>query len=484
MHTLQMAGSNWAAIVCLSICLIGPCLYGLLLRTRRGQTALNNFSSPKQGLPSKLDYMKGHVSLFFAYWLGARRFCALDGDDFNPEDVQAFHATESMDYLRRNFQRLQSQGDAPQDMQSQQQASEDGVRGPGLAAGQHGDGLEVQRDVDAAGEVGNAGGPGDVAGVPRAARGGGRSSSTSSSEQFKPRFIWAQTCLCFLFWLVACAVKQSSGKANAAFAGLDTISPGSNVLRWASMQCEDSRWEAWRWLTYQFTHASFSDVLSNMVLLFWLGIPLEGFLGPRFTAILFNLGVLGGAAFYFVFAAHWEVVGMSAGVYAFLGVHVGDLLVNWRRRFFRVSIVVFLLWLVVLDVAILGFAELLASGNHAAWVNVGGFLTGVVTAVMAWLSCWTESKCKNLAVYSITPLAIGGWVAFVLSWMALKGAAPINVFEASAGEESWCWFKRASGLGCVRCSDAPCIDLWSGQQTLEVADFATCAAEGWFHDGR
>merc|ERR1719210_44468 len=70
----------------------------------------------------------------------------------------------------------------------------------------------------------------------------------------------------------------------------------------------------------------------NCLLALIFGISLEGFHGPIRMFIMFNSGVLGGACCYLVSDVHTRVVGMSGGCYALLGMHFGDLIINFHEE--------------------------------------------------------------------------------------------------------------------------------------------------------
>merc|ERR1719210_934300 len=70
----------------------------------------------------------------------------------------------------------------------------------------------------------------------------------------------------------------------------------------------------------------------NCLLALIFGISLEGFHGPIRMFIMFNVGVFGGACCYFVSDVHTRVVGMSGGCYALVGMHFGDVLMNFHEQ--------------------------------------------------------------------------------------------------------------------------------------------------------
>ncbi|NNM05786.1 MAG: rhomboid family intramembrane serine protease, partial [Gemmatimonadetes bacterium] len=69
--------------------------------------------------------------------------------------------------------------------------------------------------------------------------------------------------------------------------------------------------QPWGVFTYMFVHANFMHILFNMIGLFFFGPRLELQLGGRSFLNLYLLSGLGGAAFSFLFARNYPVVGAS-----------------------------------------------------------------------------------------------------------------------------------------------------------------------------
>ena len=72
-----------------------------------------------------------------------------------------------------------------------------------------------------------------------------------------------------------------------------------------------------------------------------MGVP-EGFHGSRRMFFMFNVGVFGGACCVLVWDVHRPVVGMSAGMYALLGMHAADLILNWGQKKYRKAMMLLL----------------------------------------------------------------------------------------------------------------------------------------------
>jgi membrane associated rhomboid family serine protease len=74
----------------------------------------------------------------------------------------------------------------------------------------------------------------------------------------------------------------------------------------------------WTGVTYMFLHAGLGHLFFNMIALFFFGPRLEMRLGARDFLWLYFLSGFGGAAFSFLFAPQYPVVGASGAVYGVL----------------------------------------------------------------------------------------------------------------------------------------------------------------------
>jgi membrane associated rhomboid family serine protease len=74
----------------------------------------------------------------------------------------------------------------------------------------------------------------------------------------------------------------------------------------------------WTGVTYMFLHAGLGHLFFNMIALFFFGPRLEQRLGARDFLWLYFLSGFGGAAFSFLFAPQYPVVGASGAVYGVL----------------------------------------------------------------------------------------------------------------------------------------------------------------------
>lgn len=259
--------------------------------------------------------------------------------------------------------------------------------------------------------------------------------------------------------------------------GLDAFFPGTTDLRIHS-DCDDNRKEIWRWLSYQFSHASVQHALVNVVVLLLVGLPLEGFHGSWRTFATFQAGVFGGACGMLATDLHSIVVGMSGGCYALLGMHLGDLIMNWAERKYRRLLLLCMSIAAVLDVLNAHFNVTGANVSHS--VHFGGYVAGALCGIVLgrnlvvkrW-EIWLQIVVVALAVFL---------AAFSVSW--IRQWPPRTILEAWDNKPGWCWARQVydeafSGDGawhCVRCFSQQCIDKWASSQWIRKIGFGKCDA--------
>jgi len=382
--------------------------------------------------------------LFFAYWFGSWRFDLNNDGEFDPTDVSLF--LDDMGVVTNNFKKTKGQGNARSDINSNRSASEIGANEE-FVAGKPG----KQNALDG----GPLGDPDDF--------GQETTEDVARANQSIPIFILIQTFIVLMAWLIGAIHRSLNESDSASFwtskAGLDTISPGWSDLRLHGDSCQDLRPEIWRYITYQWTHVGLSHLLVNCFNLIVLGIPLEGFHGFLRVALLFNLGVFGGASCYWIGDTNRVVVGMSGGCYALIGIHLASLVLNWSQTKFRWACLVFLALIISVDVAayVLSVGE--ANASHTAHVGgaIAGFLAGLVLGKnLKVLRC--ERYLQALAIF------VGvGLLIFSCTWLAIH-FPPQNIYE----DYSWCWLRQVyspSRFGntwqCVQCADTDCIETYS-----------------------
>ena len=84
--------------------------------------------------------------------------------------------------------------------------------------------------------------------------------------------------------------------------------------------------QVWRFITFQFLHASFSHIFFNMLALYFFGPLVEGYLGSRRYLAFYLLCGTAGAAMYLILwafgllhaGAQTPLIGASAGIFGVL----------------------------------------------------------------------------------------------------------------------------------------------------------------------
>mmetsp|Transcript_89334 Transcript_89334/g.251504 ORF Transcript_89334/g.251504 Transcript_89334/m.251504 type:complete len:515 (-) Transcript_89334:186-1730(-) len=263
--------------------------------------------------------------------------------------------------------------------------------------------------------------------------------------------------------------------ASSHVAGLDAIWPGDTDLA-AHADCSDLRWEAWRWFTYQFSHLDFLHVAYNSLMVLMLGIPLEGFQGSLRMALMFNVGVFGGACCTFVLDVHTRVVGMSGGVYALIGISMGDIVLNFTekaRASMELAVLVFMVFVDGLQAYVMRTTNVSHSAHGGGLI--AGFLIGLVVCKNQVIK--NHEKCLQTTAFVVGILLAGGALAWYTNWP-----------PKALGDVGWCWLRQIrnrtefqdGNWHCVRCDGQECIDRWSVQQNMYGVNTYACKALGGF----
>jgi len=431
-------------------------------------------------------YVFYYTVLFFAVWFDASHFDQ-DGDgDFDAEDVQFWLAKQGL--LDDKYKITLSEKRAAkkrakirQQILAKREAEKKKAQEEAAARGEHN---WLDRDGD--GDV-------DVDDLINSQVEGEAQELKAMEEMMKgkayPWFIIFECVAVLTLWLVMAIIMSNKYSTSIldTQGGLNSIVEGMFDLRLYGTACEDYRAQIWRWLSYQFTHVGASHVCMNVFLNFMLGIPLEGMHGWWRLALMFNVGVFGGACCYMWADAHTAVVGCSGGCYALIGIHIADIIMNWHQKKFRLPTVFMIFTLVAIDVLTYAFSTDDGSKSHAA--HVGGAIAGLIIGVLV---CKNETVKTYERVIAVG-LGILGCIlmGFSLGWMGAQHDGPLNIFEAASGEKGWCWFRqvfdRSFGLDywvCIRCGTQECINTWSNQKYIMEVDASECATRGFYYDGR
>eukprot|EP00930_Biecheleria_cincta_P032710 TRINITY_DN22680_c0_g3_i1.p1 TRINITY_DN22680_c0_g3~~TRINITY_DN22680_c0_g3_i1.p1 ORF type:complete len:615 (+),score=58.16 TRINITY_DN22680_c0_g3_i1:45-1889(+) len=284
-----------------------------------------------------------------------------------------------------------------------------------------------------------------------------------------PLFIAWECAAVFLTWLVC---PYLAGEKRGVGSGLESLWPGQTgfVLQY---DCNDARLQLWRWVSYQFTHADWMHMLGNVSMALVAGVPLEGFHGHVRLMVIFNLGVIGGAAFHALLVEHSPIlVGMSAGVYALVGMHVAELAMNWTQSRYRY---VKLALIVCVGISEIASPYIMGPGRTSHSSHAGGFTLGLLTGVLLVRNLKIKRFERVLQVLVL--LTLSSILFFSSSW--LTQWPPRSIWQEV---EDWCWVRQVnnktifhdSSWHCVVCQSANCVAKWSGQLTLNPVDVEEC----------
>lgn len=273
----------------------------------------------------------------------------------------------------------------------------------------------------------------------------------------KPYFITAQTIICVLLWIVGAAYTSFNESQDFFLTqgGLESFADGWTATA-VHRDCEDLRWQGWRWLTYQWTHGHFTHIAMNTLVTVFAGIPLEGLHGWKRTAFIFEASVICGALWHMTFRPHdSSLVGMSAGCYALMAMHMADVVMNWSQHKWRFPRVLLLIVMIVLDVGAGMLAKPDDVTGHAA--HFGGYLSGLIFGVW-FVRNKKVTKCEQ--VLKVVMLLIGlGCLGFCFYRISLW--APSSLWDDGV---PWCWARQAYSYTyfgdqewhCLRCPDDEC----------------------------
>jgi membrane associated rhomboid family serine protease len=131
----------------------------------------------------------------------------------------------------------------------------------------------------------------------------------------------------------------------------------------------------WRLITAAFLHGSIIHLAFNMLALWWIGAPVEEYLGRARYIALYLVSGLAGSAGALLFSPNLQVVGASGAIFGILG---AMLILEWQATGRLGGNA---MSLIVLNL-VLGFAFNSAGGN----ISIGGHVGGLVGGILATLS--------------------------------------------------------------------------------------------------
>lgn len=300
-----------------------------------------------------------------------------------------------------------------------------------------------------------------------------------------PYFIVTQSAVATLLWfgfsMKQCTDKGQWGSVFTNTAGFDTLFSGRTSLQLIDIECNSFRFQLWRWWTYQFTHVGANHVLLNCILTLILGFPLEVLVRSLRMAVMFHCGVIGGALFYGIWDATDVVVGMSGGCYSLIGIHVAEIAMNWNRMRFRNARIMFLLFLVAMEVVNTYVGGVKDSNDKrpsaSNSTHFGGFITGLVMGTMVGYNLAMTRKDQILKIVFVS----GGLVLlfFCMVWI-FAHHEPYPIWEWGRHPTFYMYrqvYNRVcfgNAWRCVRCAcdDAPCRG--------HLGDIATVGRTSWY----
>jgi len=172
----------------------------------------------------------------------------------------------------------------------------------------------------------------------------------------------------------------------------------------------------WRLITAAFLHASVVHIAFNMLALWWIGAPVENYLGRTRYIGLYLVGGLAGSAGALVNSPTIPVVGASGAIFAILG---AMLILEWQATGRLGGNA---LTLIVINLA-LNFAFNGAGGNIAIGGHIGGLIGGIL-ATLAFAR-WGKghAACGKLGLAGIAGLVAVGAASVAIAYWKVRGLA-------------------------------------------------------------
>jgi membrane associated rhomboid family serine protease len=316
----------------------------------------------------------------------------------------------------------------------------------------------------------------------------------AENDKKVPYFIVIWPTIVFGMWFFgayANSLKEiNQGKSFAELeGGLDTINPGSTIME-IHRECDDLRlgflfYRSW---LYQCTHLSFTHVMGNCLVTWFLGIGLERLHGTSAMCVFFFCGVIGGAAFFSFSDAHRVVAGMSGGVYSVLGMRIGNLALNWgEKRQPCLELLLIMFWLGWEGIHYYHLVVEEGKRSQFSWsTHIGGMYTGGLI-----LFLFGHNAVKKRWETHLRHCAWPGLVAvpvFAICWSIPW--PPRTIFHTTP----WCWKKLVynrtafndRAWHCVNCGnadDSSCISEWSTNLYTESVTLDNCQdMYGWGYE--
>lgn len=308
-------------------------------------------------------------------------------------------------------------------------------------------------------------------------------------RNFYPIYVVLHVMLYLALWVSGVVVSATDPAGQDVLlgrVGLETVLPGRTLLA-LTVDCRDLRPEAWRWFTYQFTVNNLSELVIQVLLMLIFGISVEGFFGHAGTILIYHLGqVVGGACHLVCNAQSRGLSNMIGGCVCLLGVHVADLVMNWRESEFRkltICTLACMLFMVGLHADVRASQESLDSAFAKLSSPLGGLVTGLAVGAAA---------CQGPGNNTEGSFPAGGMILrgfFVLAGVALAGYSMALAMQwpprTPTDPAPWCWMRQVhnesvfhdNNYHCVRCGSEECASLWSRQERVTTVDPRVCQSE-------
>jgi len=211
----------------------------------------------------------------------------------------------------------------------------------------------------------------------------------------------------------------------------------SSADLWYLLQLNPQRilaqpWMAFTAFTYMFLHAGLGHLFFNMLGLFFFGPRLESRLGSRGFLLLYFLSGLGGAAFSFLFARQYPVVGASAAVY---GVLLGFAMYWPRERIYIWFVIPVEAWLIatLLVVGSLWAGINPSAGSRTAhFAHLGGLAVGFL--FLKWWEWRVGFAKREFQKRMRVEGSSGGFMGDRMALARWKGISIGSLHELNRGE--------------------------------------------------
>ena len=190
------------------------------------------------------------------------------------------------------------------------------------------------------------------------------------------------------------------------------ISSLNAIMQFLAMESPiyEKPWKFWTLLTHGFAHTSINSdiwhVAGNMLVLFFLGRPIEQRLGPWEFLKFYLIAILvSGLAFLILrMGAPATVVGASGAVSAVVALFI---FCYPKQTVLLMGVIPMTAWLLGVAVVLMDVSRAFDPNNHVAWqAHLGGFAFGALYFFMQWNFSWLQLENAGKAFKSRPALKI------------------------------------------------------------------------------